>query len=60
MRQKCMVKLSYGSYSDEETIDCDENEFIIAKTFHQAGCNFLPMAYKQGEIIRRENVDIDY
>ena len=57
LNQKCIVQLYYGSYEGKEIVYCnenDDNEYIIAKAFKQAECNFLSMAYKQGKIISRE------
>ncbi len=60
MRQRCIVKIQYGSYTGEEMVYCDENdetETIIEKAFKQANCNFLSMAYKNGKVITREYVE---
>jgi hypothetical protein len=59
MNQEATVKLQYGTYSGEIKVLCDENEdteYIIARAFKKAECNFLPMAYKSGKIIKREYI----
>lgn len=53
IKHKCIVKLQYGSYSGNEIVFCDEND-----ESEQAKCDFLPMAYKQGKIISRDNFEV--
>ena len=60
MKQKCIVKLQYGSYIGEEIVYCDENadrDEIIAKAWKKADANFLSMAYTNAKIVIRENVE---
>lgn len=57
MRQKCIVKLQYGTYNGEEVVFCDENdesETIIARAWGQAKADFLSMCYTSATIISRE------
>ncbi len=58
--QKCVVELHYGSYQGTQVVYCnenDDNEYIIARAFKQADCNFLAMAYKQGYILSRDYIN---
>ena len=57
MKQKCVVRLQYGTYHGEEVVFCDEYtdyNTIIAKAWKQAKANFLPMAYTSAKIISRK------
>ena len=60
MRQKCIVKLQYGSYSGEEIVYCDENDdtdTIIARAWRNVIAKFLSMCYQSAKIISREGVN---
>ena len=56
-RDKCIVRLQYGSYTGEEIVFVDrdaEDDHIIAIAWKQARANFLAMAYRSATIISRE------
>ena len=58
--QKCIVHLQYGSYSGDVEVLCNEDDdidYIIARAFKQAECNFLSMCLKTGKIISREYLE---
>jgi hypothetical protein len=59
MRQKCVVKLQYGTYEAEVIVFCngdDESDYIKSKAWKQVKADFLPMAYTSATIISREDL----
>ena len=57
-RQKCEVKIQYGSYSETVTVYCDaddDNEAVKRKAWKQVDANFLSMASQSAKVLSRED-----